>query len=124
MCHSTFFNTVLFLLFNPFLFSYCSFFLLYFLELLDAVEKSYSPTPHVEVLDIMYDIRSWMAPARLEIHNISNPHSFVLEETSTGDVILRYKNWSKDKEWQPSKNPDDCIPVLKVGCSLKISSYN
>lgn len=83
-------------------------------ELMEAVRNSYNPTPYVEVLEIMFDIRTWMASMRLDLHNISNPHCFVLEENSTGDVVLRYKNWSRDKEWKPSRNPDDCIKVLQV----------
>lgn len=70
---------------------------------MDAVRNSYNSTPYVEVLDIMFDIRTWMAPARLEMHNISNPHCFVLEENSLGDVVLRYKHWSRDKEWHPAE---------------------
>ena len=84
------------------------------LELLDGVRDSYTPTPHVELLEMMFDIRSWMNPMRIDLHNISNPHCFVLEENSKGDVVLRYKNWTRDKEWIPSKNADECFPVLQV----------
>lgn len=83
-------------------------------ELVNAVRNSYNPAPHVEILTMMFDIRNWMAPARMDIRNISNPHCFVLEENSKGDVVIRYKNWSRDKEWRPSRNPDECITVLQV----------
>lgn len=62
----------------------------------------------------MFDIRGWMNDIRIDLHNISNPHCFVLEENSKGDVVLRYKNWTRDEKWLPSGNADDCLPVLKV----------
>lgn len=85
-----------------------------YLDLIKAIRNAYNPAPFVEVLTVMFDIRTWIAPARIDIHNISNPHSFVVEENSKGDIVLRYKNWSRDKEWKPSRNPDDCITILQV----------
>ena len=85
-----------------------------YLDLIKAIRNAYNPAPFVEVLTVMFDIRTWLAPARTNIHNISNPRCFVLEENSKGDVVLRYKNWSRDKEWKPNRNPDDCITILQV----------
>ena len=62
-----------------------------YLDLIKATRNAYNPAPFVEVLTVMFDIRTRKAPARIDIHNISNPHSFVLEENSKGDVVLRYK---------------------------------
>ena len=49
-----------------------------YLDLIKATRNAYNPAPFVEVLTvIMFDIRTRIAPARIDIHNISNPHSFV-----------------------------------------------
>lgn len=48
-----------------------------YLDLIKATRNAYNPAPFVEVLTVMFDIRTRIAPARIDIHNISNPHSFV-----------------------------------------------
>lgn len=85
-----------------------------YLDLIKTIRNAYNPEPFVEVLTIMFDICTWLAPARINFHNISSPRCFVLEENSKGDVVLRYKNWSRDKGWKPNRNPDDYITILQV----------
>lgn len=67
--------------------------LLWLTESMAAVEKSYTPSPYVEFVDTMYDVRSWLDAASPELHNITNPHCFVLKEASNGDIVLKYKHW-------------------------------
>ncbi|XP_028517987.1 uncharacterized protein LOC114576108 [Exaiptasia diaphana] len=83
-----------------------------FLELLEAIARSSSPTTCVQLITSMFNIREWVEPARVELHNISNAHCFVIKR-STGpncEVVLKYKQWSRDNEWLP---PGSGIPVLK-----------
>lgn len=81
---------------------------------MEAVEQSYTPSPHVEFIYAMYDVRSWLNAASTELHNITNPHCFVLKEGSSGDVVLKYKHWSSDKAWRPSDVTDKGVTVLEV----------
>lgn len=79
-----------------------------------AVSQGYTPSPYVEFVDVIYDVRSWLRAAETELHNISNPHCFVMKENSDGDVVLKYKNWSRDKMWKPSNLTDEGLVILKV----------
>lgn len=88
--------------------------MLFSTDLMDALRRAYTPTPHVELMDTMFDIRQWIKPVAIPLHNITNPHCFVIQKACSGNVVLRYKNWSKDKHWLPSKDPLECINILKV----------
>ncbi|XP_068753053.1 uncharacterized protein [Montipora capricornis] len=82
-------------------------------ELMELVDEAYTPCPHVEFVDVIYDVKSWLREAKAELHNITNPHCFVLRETETGNVVLKYKNWSRDKTWKPSSMPSEGVVVLE-----------
>ena len=88
--------------------------LLWLTELMEAVEQSYTPSPYVEFVDAMYDVRSWLDAASAELHNITNPHCFVLKEASNGDIVLKYKHWSSDNTWKPSDVTDEGVVVIEV----------
>lgn len=79
-----------------------------------AVSDAYTPSPFVEFVDVIYDVRTWLASAEAELHNITNPHCFVIKEATNGDVVLKYKNWSRDKTWKPSNVTDEGIVILQV----------
>ena len=68
----------------------------------------------------MYNVRDWLAPINLALHNITNPHIFVITKNTTGDVVLRYKNWSRDTEWLPSKDSDKGITIVKQVSRIQI----
>ena len=38
------------------------------------------PSPHVEFGDVIFDVRGWLRSAKVELHNKTNPHYFVLKE--------------------------------------------
>lgn len=85
-----------------------------FTDLMDALKRAYSPVPHVELLESMFDIKEWMKPVAISLHNNTIPHCFVIQK----DVVLRYKNWSRDKQWLPSPDPMEWIKILKVTATL------
>jgi hypothetical protein len=58
---------------------------------------SFTPNPVPELLEVMYNVRDWLSPINPQLHNISNPHVFVLAKSDTGSVVLKYKNWSRDE---------------------------
>ena len=76
-----------------------------------AVSDAYTP-PFVEFVDVIYNICTWLASAEAEaeLHIITNPHCFVIKATN-GDVLLQYKNWSRDKTWKPSNVTDEGIVI-------------
>ena len=85
----------------------------FLLDLTKHFEESYTPSPAAVELEHMYDIRDWIAPIKCELHNITNPHTFVIKKNEAGKIVLRYKHWSGDTEWLPSKDAGDGIEILK-----------
>jgi hypothetical protein len=92
-----------------------------FPDLQALFKECYTPAPVPVLLEEMFDVREWLKPINPQLHNISNPHVFVLTKTATGSVLLRYKKWSRDNEWHPN-NSDACgIEILKqVQYSLEL----
>lgn len=88
-----------------------------YVEIMELVGQAYSPCPHVEFADVIYDVKSWLREAKAKLHNITNPHCFVLRETAYGDVGIKYKIWSRDKTWKPGSLPSQGVVVLEVGHS-------
>lgn len=82
--------------------------------MIQAVESAYTPTPTVIRMEEQFDVKAWITSLHVELHNIVSPQCFVMQKALSGDVVLRYKNWSTDREWLPSRNPDECIVILKV----------
>lgn len=76
-------------------------------------KESYSPSPVPVLLDRMFDIKEWLSPINAQLHNISNPHVFLIEKNLLDVVVLRYKNWTRDAEWKPDKDSSKGIPILK-----------
>jgi hypothetical protein len=66
----------------------------------------------------MYDVRDWLRQINPGLHNISNPHVFVLLKNVSGSVVLRYKQWSRDQGWLPEKDPTKGIEMLKHVCTV------
>lgn len=49
-----------------------------------------------------------------KLHNIINPHCFAIKEATNGDIVLNYKNWSRDKTWKPSNVTDEGDVMLQA----------
>ena len=86
---------------------YCNF----DLELLAAIATSFTPNPRVVLLNTIFDIKGWMKPIRLGMHNIVYPHVFRLFVVD-GCVKMQYKNWVNDPDWLPENSQG--IDILKV----------
>ena len=71
----------------------------------------------------MFDVREWLKTINPSLRNISNPHIFVIVKNGKGDVVLRYKHWSRDTEWKPSKDPNKGIVMLTAVCILKYCTH-
>jgi hypothetical protein len=83
-------------------------------------KESYTPDPEPILLKNMYDVKAWLKDINPELHNISNPHIFLIEKNRAEDVVLRYKNWSRDEKWKPAKDPDKAILFLRAVCDCMI----
>ena len=81
---------------------------------MEAIKEAYTPSSHVEFVKEIFDVKEWLRSAKVELNNITNPHCFVLKENPKGDVILKYKNWSRDKSWKPDSANDEGVIVLEV----------
>ena len=84
--------------------------LLYFIELMSAIESSYADVPQATLIDKMYDVKSWLLPHLDPLHNHSYPHIFRFKRDASGTVVMKYKEWSKSP-WEPS---DAGIILFKV----------
>ena len=60
---------------------------------------------------VMY-IRKWLSPVNKQLHNITNPHVFVISNNEKKATVLRYKNWSRDLQWFPSKDTKEGVVVI------------
>ena len=91
--------------------------------MLSLFKASYTPSPEAVLLNRMYDVKEWLKPINPSLHNISNPHMFVIEKNVEGAVVLRYKNWSRDTEWKPSNDPNKGIVLLTKVCPFQIIKF-
>ena len=78
-------------------------------DLLSETEQSYTLVPLVQMLDGVYDVKSWLTPYIEDIHGHSSPHCFKFIKSNT-EVLLYYKNWS-DSSWCPDTS---ALKILKV----------
>ena len=82
-----------------------------------ALPASYTPPPEPVLIDTIYDIKGWMSPVSIELHNLTTPHAFKIVKSESGKVVMQYKNWASQKEepWKPNTgNSEEWIPILKV----------
>jgi hypothetical protein len=84
-------------------------------------KESYSPSPIPQLLDQMYDIKEWLTPVNAQLHNISNPHVFLIQKNPANVAVLKYKHWSRDREWKPDVDPASGIPILAPVCTHNFS---
>jgi hypothetical protein len=92
-----------------------------FSDLMSLFKESYTPAPFPVLLEMMFDVREWLQPVNPQLHNISNPHIFCLIKNAAGSAVLRYKQWSREKEWLPSGDLNKCIEIIKQVCILSFS---
>ena len=99
-------------------FTYCSTVLVLYLDLMNFFQTCTTPNPVSELLTVMYDVRDWLLPINPQLHNISHPHVFVLKKNDSASVVLKYKNWSRDENWQPSNDPNKGLEILQKVCMI------
>ena len=65
-------------------------------ELINVTTRSYSPHPKVELLEYVYDVRSWLTPFIEDLHGHTQPHCFKFVLNAEGCAEMFYKSWSHD----------------------------
>ncbi|KXJ19743.1 hypothetical protein AC249_AIPGENE21528 [Exaiptasia diaphana] len=87
-------------------------------ELMNAVEKCYTPIPKSMMLEVIFDVKTWMEPFTIPIHNVSNPHAFKITKDDNGQVNIKFKNWGSDKteKWKPDNA--EGLKLLKDGATI------
>ena len=72
-----------------------------FSELLEALPKSFVDLPAANVLEHVFDVKTWLSPHLNSLHNHTHPHVFWLRKGITGAVEMHYKHYS-DSPWEPT----------------------
>lgn len=79
-------------------------------DLMSAISNSY-PDVHARPLKHIFNVKKWLEPHLLSLHNHSYPHIFKLYCGVSGEVEMKYKLWS-DSPWQPSGRGIQLFRVL------------
>ena len=67
--------------------------------------SSYTPSPKVLDLFEVWDIKHWLKESIEDIHTHTRPHHFKFELVD-GKTEVKYKYWSDDSKWLPSKETE------------------
>ena len=54
------------------------------------------PTPRLFMLQIVYDIKSWIQDHAEELHEHTVPKCFKFELNDAGKAVMHYRNWSHE----------------------------
>lgn len=79
-------------------------------DLLHATTISMEPNSKTFLIDVMFDIKSWISPHLNELHGHRDPHCFKFVLNKDNKSIRYFWNWSTDL-WCPE---DRAIVILKV----------
>ena len=80
-------------------------------DLQSSVAKCYSDVPEANMVEYMFDVRSWIAPHLNKLEYHSHPHIFRFSKSLSGSVTMFYKDWT-NSPWKPSSG--DGISLFKV----------
>ena len=76
-----------------------------------CISSCYKDVPKADLVQFVYDIKAWIQPHLLDLHNHSHPHIFRFVRGLSGSPVMFYKDWCDSKEWQPSS---EGIQLFKV----------
>ena len=81
------------------------------------MKRCYADLPEATEVKHMFDVKSWLAPFLLKIHNHSHPHIFRFRIGTNGSVEMHYKEWS-ESPWQPTESGIQLFQVhyYKIDC--------
>ena len=82
--------------------------LIEFLQGVSAAKSDYTTT---HVFQNMFDIKAWLKPHMLPLHNHSHPHIFRFFKANSGTTCMQYKQW-RHHAWEPQSSSG--IRLLKV----------
>lgn len=69
-------------------------------DLSDEIKRSYTPSPVVEQIRRLFDIKTVVSDLLNDVSGHSEPHQFKIEKNKDGIVSLFYKKWSTKKDWK------------------------
>ena len=83
-------------------------------QLHKVIHESFSPEPVTIDMANLCDVKSWITPYVSQLTNHSRHHAFRFKLSSTGDVNMSYRNWSKakPKAWEPAVTILSEMPAL------------
>lgn len=80
-------------------------------DLEQQIQTAYNPTPVVQILKYMLDVKNWMSGHIDPFKGHSFQHQFKLEKTTKG---IEYRKWSTTKMWLPdTDNGEEPLLLLK-----------
>ncbi len=82
--------------------------LLFHVDLQQAISKSFSPEPEVMLVTQVHDTKEWMQHHIPSLHDHLKAHQFKFEKKQGEEVRMFYKEWSGDTFWLPQSG----IPLL------------
>ena len=76
-------------------------------DLVKVILESFTPTPLVNQVNNIHDVKSWQRAYIPTLKYRSHPHAFRFKLNDHGEVEMSYRNWakSKRKEWLPLEGP-------------------
>lgn len=88
-----------------------------------AVQKCYADVPEANLLEHIFDVKTWLSAHLFQLHNHSHPHIFRFKTGESGEVVMHYKDWS-ESSWEPHGNGIKLFKVYTLHSSLfKLTSY-
>ena len=81
-------------------------------DLFGAIENSYTPTPVVQEVKRVYDMKSWMMGNIEDIHGHTQPLHFKFTLNEAGKCEMYYRQWCSDS-WS-----QEGLLLVKVQLSL------
>ena len=89
-----------------------------FIRLSKAITEAYTPSPRVQHVDEVFDIKGWPSPHLQTIHGHSAPLCFKFCRNEDGKAEMAYRHWSTDS-WS-----EDRPILLNVHNILKSAVHN
>lgn len=80
---------------------------------MNAVQSCYSDVAEANLIEHMFDVKTWLAKCLLPLHNHSYPHIFRFSTGESGEVVMHYKEWS-ESSWEPCGSSGITLFKVKI----------
>ena len=97
------------------------------IDLERIIRDSYQPTPKVENVEYIYDIKAWLREYIRDLTHHTEPHAYKFEQIED-EVVVSFKRFAMDSDWKsmqsvlshmPDGNPTIVRPTWKAQCPIE-----